>query len=116
MCPAGFGKRFTFRDRHPFLKVELARPTVIEQSISDIAVLLHFQKADTSTNGMNGICRNVEEVTPLYGMPVEHFLDRTVERCSAQGFGIYRLFETCCDRRTGFGVKDQPAFLFSKKK
>lgn len=111
--PASFRVRRAPGHGEPLLEMQFARAAIIIQPVSDIAVLLHFEQADSAADRVHRVGRNVEEVSSGPFMPGQHALDGSMERRGSHRLGIDRFAETRGDPRPGLCVEDQPALLLA---
>ncbi len=108
-----FAVRLALRHADALLEMQLARAAVVVEAVGDVGVLLDLDDRAAAADRMHRVGRDVEEVAGPDRVPHEHVLDRAVERRAAHRFGVDRLPEADSQRRPGFGVDHQPAFLLA---
>src|SRR6185437_4843942 len=64
--------------------MELTRPSIIKEPISDVAVLLEFEQRNSSADCVDRAGRNENEISAPDRSPIDQRLDRTVERRRAE--------------------------------
>lgn len=69
-----------FRDCDSTLQMEFSWATIVEKTVSDLAVLLNFDQGYSGTNGMNCPGRDVEEISWLDFEPLHQFFDAAIDR------------------------------------
>ena len=72
------------------VEMQLARAAVVVEPVGDVRVLLDLDERAAAADRVDGVRRDVEEVARRDRVPVEHVLDRAVERGGAHRFGVDR--------------------------
>ena len=79
---AGGSKRPWVGNRYAVVFVQFARPTVVEQTESHVAMLLNFNQHDAGAYGVDSTGRDVDNVVFGNRPPLNEIRDRTVSyRC-----------------------------------
>src|SRR6476661_8199460 len=95
------------------IKMEFAWPAVVIESVGNVGILLKFDKRNSTADRVDRTRWDNEKVTRAHWPPRHQFVDRTVERRSAQFFRAHRSLQAEPNRRSRFRFDDRPAFAFT---
>jgi len=98
---------------HGIVQMKFAIRSIVVETIGQIEILLNFDHAQPLADRMDRSGGRIDHVAGPNRLPVQHILDRAVERRSADRIGVIRFAEPECDRRVRFRGQDNPCFVLA---
>ena len=91
-----------------------SRAVIVEDTIGDIARLLHFCQEDAATNGMNSASRDVEHITGMHLMSCQNVADAAIFHSLAVFVRRNRILETGIEVSSRLCINDVPHLRLSE--